>query len=89
MVLVPQFFEVYCTWNKTSKQDFLRNWVVGWTSYVVSIFVGVKCVYVCVFLGLELCCPTSGDYQAVASSESFEHPLISQASTTRVFMVGL
>ena len=73
--------------NKTSKQDFLGNWVVGWTSYVVSIFGGgVKCV--CVFC-LELCCPTFGDFKAVASSESFEHPLISQASATRVFLVGL
>ena len=46
------------------------------------------CVCVCVFC-LELCCPTFGDFKAVASSESFEHPLISQASGTRVFLVGL
>ena len=45
-------------------------------------------VCVCVFC-LELCCPTFGDFKAVASSESFEHPLISQASATRVFLVGL
>ena len=76
-------------WNKTSKQDLLGNWVVGWTSYVVSIFVGgVKSACVCFSL-LSFVVTRLGTFRLLRAPNCFEHPLISQASATRVFLVGL